>query len=282
MIPNQELVCVWKQTEIPVHVGQRLVGLRTPTHNYTVYLYDHDGERPGWISGDILRSLDWEPSREEAYLAVVTKIVTEPHNNLRFHVRLAPEPVGGKPLVTELQNLGGWPSALGEDSEDIRHECRQLYDILSKTQPQGTGPFASKPFIETKEPIMSLPKSNALTSRLTRTAAENGDAMKQAAFIEAGGIVNKQLSKLAALKAPLLVRGYVETPIGRLVIANLFSIAIHELRPDNSTLRKLADAGLEAAYLEVVQAMDIDSLIDELLSIDSIKRAMSKVQGEKA
>ncbi len=105
----------------------------------------------------------------------------------------------------------------------------------------------------------------------------NIDAAKTAAVLTAGGIANKQLVKLAAAKAPLMVRGYVDTPVGKLVVANIVAQIIKQTRPNDAKLQALSEGMIVSAYQEVINSVDIDGLIDDFLSQPSIKKAVASI-----
>lgn len=94
-----------------------------------------------------------------------------------------------------------------------------------------------------------------------------------AAFMEAGRLANNQVAKLVAKKAPLMVRGYVETSYGKVVIANLLNIAVEKFRPGDEKLEKLSKAMMVQAYQAVLQDFDIEGILEELFENTQIKRA---------
>jgi hypothetical protein len=254
---------------VPVHVGQRLVGVKTRTPNFTIYLFDHDGERVGWVSGDLVAKYGKEADDSQVYCFVVREVDAQFTNR---------EAKRGK-LYGDLYEMVGFKeaAALREDSTDFPKDlgpfiegspAYRFFTTTHKGQPLSTS--------SSKGTTMLISK-NAVTSRLSTAVAVNGEAMKNAAFLEAGTIVNKQLTKLASAKLPMMVRGYADSPVGKLVIANLFAVVIREMRKDDKALNRLAEASLEAAHLDMIRTLDIDGLIDELLSSESIKRAMGKV-----
>lgn len=102
-----------------------------------------------------------------------------------------------------------------------------------------------------------------------------------AAYMEAGRVANNQVTKLVAAKAPLMVRGYVDTPIGKLVLANLTAMAVEQFRPTDQKLKKVANAMMSNAYQELIQLVDIEGMINELVSSDGIKKALAAVEGQE-
>ena len=112
-------------------------------------------------------------------------------------------------------------------------------------------------------------------NKMTKILDTNKSVATQAAFQEAGRIFLNQITKVAAKQAPMMLRGYVETPAGKLAIANAAVFAVQHFRPTDAKLNRLANAALAQAYLEVYKTFDIEALIDGFLDNDTIKRALT-------
>lgn len=115
-------------------------------------------------------------------------------------------------------------------------------------------------------------------SKLNNLIETNKNSASSAAYMEAGYIANKQLGKVLGKQLPMMVRGYADTPLGHLVLANLALLAIDHFRPDQRQLRRLTQAMQVQAYQELLKELDIDGMIDDLLENGSIKRALSKLK----
>lgn len=103
----------------------------------------------------------------------------------------------------------------------------------------------------------------------------NKHAASAAAYNEAARIALNQLTKVAAKNAPLMVRGYLDTPFGKLVLANLAVAAVQQFRPNDTKLNKLASAAVSQAYQEVYQTFDIEKIINEFVDNASIKEVLN-------
>jgi len=123
----------------------------------------------------------------------------------------------------------------------------------------------------TQEPKMSKINTLIETNKTSATSA---------AYMEAGYIANKQVGKVLGKKLPMMVRGYADTPIGHLVVANLALLAVDHFRPDQRQLRRLAQAMQVQAYQELLKEIDIDGMIDDLLEHGGIKRALNKLSDD--
>lgn len=108
-------------------------------------------------------------------------------------------------------------------------------------------------------------KGKNTMTKITNIVAANKSAVVNAAKLEAGKIALTQITKVAAKKAPFMIKGYIDTPIGRVVIANLLSVAVDQYAPTNQKAKAVAGAAMEAAMLEMVQSFNIAEMIDEMV-----------------
>jgi hypothetical protein len=124
--------------------------------------------------------------------------------------------------------------------------------------------------------MQMLVKFKKETSMIKKTIDTNKTMAVTAAVNETARIVNKKASTMLAKAAPMAVRGYVDTAFGRLVSANLFVIAIENLRPNDPRLKKLSEAMVAQAYQELYQELDIEGLLDKLLAGVNLDKLVEK------
>jgi hypothetical protein len=105
----------------------------------------------------------------------------------------------------------------------------------------------------------------------------NLEAAKTAAVLTAGAIANKQLVKLVSSHSPLMVKGYVDTPVGKLLIANVAAQVIAYARPNDKKLAQLSEGMIVNAYQDLIATIDLDQLIDEFLNAAPIKKALKEL-----
>ena len=117
-------------------------------------------------------------------------------------------------------------------------------------------------------------------NKMAKILDTNKQVATQAAYMEAGRIFLNQVSKLAAKQAPLMVRGYVDTSLGRLVLANAAVFAVQHFRGNDQRLNRLANAALAEAYQELYKSFDIEQFIEGFLDNDTIKRALETADVE--
>lgn len=119
-----------------------------------------------------------------------------------------------------------------------------------------------------------------IMSKVSSIVAANKSAVVNAAKLEAGKIALTQITKVAAKKAPFMVKGYIDTPIGRVVIANLLSVAVDQYAPTNAKAKAVAGAAMEAAMLEMVQSFNIAEMIDEMVKGIDISTFTTNTESE--
>lgn len=120
------------------------------------------------------------------------------------------------------------------------------------------------------------------TSFFSKAFRTNVEHAKVAGFMEAGRIANNELTKRIAKRLPLVARGYADTPIARIVLANVAAFAASHFRPEDDNLSRLTEAMAVEAYQELIQTFDVEGLLEELLDTPKIQTAMRKASGHKA
>lgn len=109
---------------------------------------------------------------------------------------------------------------------------------------------------------------------------QNKAAFFNAAYLEAGSLATKQLVKIAQKALPTMARGYADTALGKLLLANVAQMAVQYARPDNIQLVKLTEAMVSTAYLDMIRTVDLDSIIDQMLEGKGIKNALARAEQE--
>lgn len=138
----------------------------------------------------------------------------------------------------------------------LPEEVKETEKQLSSTKKQKTKPIQTK----TESTIMTKLKTTA-----TSVATQNKDAIKVAAKLEAGKIINKQVIKQVKPHLPLLVRGLADHPAASIVLANVVSIAVKHFMPENKKLNTVAELMLGAAAVDTVASFNIEAFVEDLL-----------------
>lgn len=150
-------------------------------------------------------------------------------------------------------------------------DTRALENKFDKTQNVSNTNSVSQIQNSTGEENMS--KVNAIVSA-NKTAAVN------AAKIEAGRIAVKQAVKLVKPAVPMMARGYLETALGELVVANLFKFAVDNFAANNDKAQVVADAMLQGAMMGAIQSLNIEELVNQVLDKVDVSKFTSLVEKE--
>jgi len=110
--------------------------------------------------------------------------------------------------------------------------------------------------------------SNVAKDVATKVIDANKQAALAVAEITIGKAALKTAGKLVKPKLPLFVRGYADTPLFEVVLANLVHIAVEARFKDNVKARKISKAMMTAAAITVSEHFDVDGMIEDF--IDSI------------
>lgn len=168
-------------------------------------------------------------------------------------------------LVARIETQNPLTMSLHRKGDIKEPEMAFTHDLKTFTSTQPT---------TQKENTMNI--ANATTNFIE----SNKSAAAQAGFLEAGRIANNQVVKISAKALPMMVRGYADTPIGKLLVANIAQMAAQQLRPQDPTLKKLTTAMTVAAYQEVIQTVDIEGWLNTLLESPEIQRAIGKLPSD--
>ena len=80
-----------------------------------------------------------------------------------------------------------------------------------------------------------------------------------------GKIVINRMVKLVTPVTPMLLRGYVDHPISKVVLSNLVCTSVRQFRPDDAKTNLVSKAMLDASMLEAVSSLNIEGMIDGVL-----------------
>lgn len=153
----------------------------------------------------------------------------------------------------------------GQKNFEVNNDCSSAVQPLKNP--------CKEIYLKTEQNIQIRKEENMFD----KLVANNKAVAVNAGYMEAGRIANNQVTKLVAAKAPLMVKGYIDTPVGKVVLANLTAMAVEQFRPTDAKLKKVSVAMMTQAYQELIQTVDIEGMLNELTSSDGIKAALAKV-----
>ena len=95
---------------------------------------------------------------------------------------------------------------------------------------------------------------------------DNVDAAKVAAKITAGKSLNTVVVAKIKDQLPLMVRGYADTPMGAIVVANMANFAVQNFAANNSKAKYAADAMMQAAMVEFAAQFNFEDMLADVLT----------------
>lgn len=124
---------------------------------------------------------------------------------------------------------------------------------------------------------------NTLLSTATSTVLGNNKrAFVTASQMQLGKIVTNRAVAALADKMPLGTGKYLETPVGKVVAANVAALMIKHYRPDDTKLNFVVDGMMQSAAYESIDAFDIDGMIAGLLEGVNVDNVIAKSEDEAA
>ena len=118
-------------------------------------------------------------------------------------------------------------------------------------------------------------------TKVSSIVTANKSAAVSVAKIEAGRIAVKQAVKLVKPAIPMMARGYLETALGELAVANLFKFAVDNFASNNDKAKVVADAMLEGAMLGAIQSLNIEQLINDVMDKVDISKFADIAKSEE-
>ncbi|QPB12159.1 hypothetical protein [Providencia phage PSTCR5] len=117
-----------------------------------------------------------------------------------------------------------------------------------------------------EQPIETKEETSKMKTTFSTILAENKAAAINAGEMETGRLVVNRIVAVVKKRAPLMVKGYIDTPVGRIAVANLFAALVREYLPDNALAGRAADGAVKSAAYEVLRDIDIPAILEEVLA----------------
>lgn len=238
---------------VPLRLYQ-VYTLRTNSDRSSVDLIDHRGDQAGWFRKAEMPEWDRIQGRYHNYLAYVGR-------DRALH--------------------------LSTDLDGVRKLCG---DHPMNVEVTYDPPSGASSVITTTNPTphLNMKKENTMNNTfsnlISRLVSTNKKAAGDAVVLEAGRIANNTVLKLILDRMSFIDRFFsrkrLESPIGKLVIANGALLLAQQLRPDDQRVRSLTEAMAVQAYQETYQMVDIEGVIDQLLDLPELKRALKKLDAK--
>ena len=103
---------------------------------------------------------------------------------------------------------------------------------------------------------------------VNRTVSANTDAVKVAAKIATGRTVNAVVTKQLVDRKllPIMLRGYADSPLGAVVIANIVDFGVKQFAPGNTKFTYVSESMMEAAMVDLLAEFDFEAIMNDVLS----------------
>lgn len=115
-----------------------------------------------------------------------------------------------------------------------------------------------------EEKIMTT-QSKVKTITATALTA-NKDAGLEAAKLKVGKTALNVGVKMIKPHFPMGLKGKAEHPIAKVVLANIIKLAVEHTMGDNPKAVAISEAMMTASYFELIDKIDIEAMIDDMLS----------------
>jgi len=122
-----------------------------------------------------------------------------------------------------------------------------------------------------------MSKVNTVVSKVKDS---NLRAAKSTARIAGGKAMNAVVYKKVVPHLPIMVRGYADTSLGKVVIANIIATALTTYDSNNAKLALVSEAMIESAMFDLMSTFDIEEMVSSLLDSKEAKRVMEAFEEE--
>ncbi|ATN93422.1 hypothetical protein [Pseudoalteromonas phage J2-1_QLiu-2017] len=132
---------------------------------------------------------------------------------------------------------------------------------------------------KTKQTQEKHSMSNVIETIGAAIKEANVEGAKQGAKIKVAEDANAVLMKLVKPQLPMMVRGYADTPLGKVVLANLVVMAVSQFASNNKKAEVISQAMIDVAYADLFRGIDIQGMIEEIVGQfkgDNIKALMKE------
>lgn len=129
-----------------------------------------------------------------------------------------------------------------------------------------TNTTSNTPSSTTNESEGKSKMAQSIKATAAATVSTNKDAALLAAKVAVGKAGNKLVIQAVKPKLPMIARGYADTVFGSLIAANIAQVAVNQFMPDNRKAKVVADAMVQAAMLDVLGEIDIEGMMDGMLT----------------
>jgi len=156
-----------------------------------------------------------------------------------------------------LAKKGSFSPKSWELYQNMINPCSEIYLRSDNTTPTFTTEYGNE----------TMNRNNDMVKRATDA---NVSAAKVAATITAGKTLNKLVASKVTPQLPMFVKGYADTVVGRVVMANLADFAVKQFMPNNAKALMASEAMMQAAMLDLADSFDLEGMVTEMVNSVSL------------
>jgi len=108
-------------------------------------------------------------------------------------------------------------------------------------------------------------KENIITGILDKVVKENSTAAKQGALFVTGKTLNNVVKDMIRSKIPMVYRGFLDSPLSDIAVANIANFAVDNFAPSNDKARLASKAMMVAAMTSAIESLNIEAIIKDVL-----------------
>ena len=145
--------------------------------------------------------------------------------------------------------------------------CKFIDKLMEYKKAEDIGEVSEeKTYIDTnKTQTTKADKMSKVTNIVNTTVDVNKEAIKLAAKLEIGKVATAQLKKVVKPKLPMMVRGYADSALFDIVLANAVGIALREYAPGNEKAQIVSEAMIQSAAVELMTSFNINDMVNDML-----------------
>jgi len=116
------------------------------------------------------------------------------------------------------------------------------------------------------------------TAVLSAAKNTNISAVKTTAMITSGKALNAAVKTKITPKLPMMVRGYADTTLGAIVMANIVASGLKMYAPTNPKAALIGEAMVTAAMVDFAASFDIEGMVREFLASPEADSLVAKLE----
>jgi hypothetical protein len=154
------------------------------------------------------------------------------------------------------------PGVLGTNKSNVKVETYTKEAAKEERNKQTTAKKETKKMSKTSQVINSVKDANV-------------EAAKVTAKIAAGKALNTAVQSKIVPKMPIMIRGYAQTDLGKIAIANVVATALTYYAPNDARAKMVSEAMIQSAMCDLMAAIDVEGMVKEFLSSDAADRIVN-------